>query len=346
MHRPLVTLAALAALAPVALVACSVEPEPDEGTEAQSAAWEQDFSRCDVLVRAKAWDDAVVAYSSTSAGAVTYPDRLAPWSGPRVDPAPWTSYRKDCSGFVSFVWGIWPEKNTLGMIKELASPTFEDLTPGDAFVWDAGSAGQNAHVMLFVGWASPGRAVVRDQGGLTGSGPEQIVPVAEAACGPTTTYGQSPHCVNVFSQNHKIVRSPKGACAATSLEVGVAADGKSYANFRNAHRPVRHKLGVPKTPVVVFEAPSGRSGIRPWLQDFHRGTEGSGASAIVARDGTSAAHVVLGGFYSAWVERGGVAGRCGLPTSGEVASGGGVRQTFEGCTMTYAPAAGLRVDVR
>src|SRR5439155_24863195 len=66
----------------------------------------------------------------------------------------WDPYRSDCSGFVSWAWGLPPPGRTT---KNFA-PFQTDLTHEiDAMTLRAGDAINNStHVMLFVAWTQPG----------------------------------------------------------------------------------------------------------------------------------------------------------------------------------------------
>lgn len=67
-------------------------------------------------------------------------------------------YRRDCSGYVSFVWGLGSSYNTGGLAgyKYGNGLTFDALQPGDALDNNTGSG---AHAVLFVQWVNQSAGV-------------------------------------------------------------------------------------------------------------------------------------------------------------------------------------------
>ncbi|WP_082372857.1 LGFP repeat-containing protein [Nocardia sp. NRRL S-836] len=75
------------------------------------------------------------------------------------------SYRTDCSGYLSMVWGLGHSYTTATLHEVSHTINRADLQPGDALNWP----GQ--HTALFIGWADAARTMprVREQAGPNGS---------------------------------------------------------------------------------------------------------------------------------------------------------------------------------
>ncbi len=58
-------------------------------------------------------------------------------------------YRRDCSGYISFVWGLSSSYNTGSLSSYGTKITYDALQPGDAL---NNASGSGAHVILFVQW--------------------------------------------------------------------------------------------------------------------------------------------------------------------------------------------------
>lgn len=91
-----------------------------------------------IITRAKAWINAHVEYSQKS----TY-----------------LGYRQDCSGFVSYAWGL-PNTNgglTTANLASVATLINEnDLVPGDILLIAGAACASVGHVLIFNGWTTKG----------------------------------------------------------------------------------------------------------------------------------------------------------------------------------------------
>src|ERR1700722_2094560 len=156
----------LAALGPIILVttACSSAPGGAEPIGSSAAA----IDGSSIVSRGMQWVDAKLHYCQASHDAVDYdPSRWA-WEGssPRCDResnAAWNAYRSDCSGFVTWSWGLPPVGDGGYVTSEFApydnsfSHTIDgvDLQPGDAL-----NKTPDEHIILFKQWVTAGRTAV------------------------------------------------------------------------------------------------------------------------------------------------------------------------------------------
>jgi hypothetical protein len=118
-------------------------------------------TRSEVLARAKSWIDVGVPYCGALPG---QSDGLcngrtcwrgAPGSATRN--AEWDQYRSDCSGFVSWAWGLAPPGLTTYTLPSVSSRIdLADVAAGDAFLNDD-------HTMLFLRWSAPGVAHIAEE---------------------------------------------------------------------------------------------------------------------------------------------------------------------------------------
>jgi hypothetical protein len=170
--------------------------DPPSGTPAPPPPADTTFGT-QALARARQWIDADMPYcGGPNGGKDVICGGTCTRSGAAKD-TDWDAYRSDCSGFVSWSWGLPAPGLTTRTLapydtKQSALITVDDLEPGDAL----NGAG---HVMLFGGWAdkAAGKALV----------------LQESRCG-TTAHEQ----VSVF----KVVDS-------TTLQI---SDGRNYRPIR------------------------------------------------------------------------------------------------------------------
>ena len=113
-------------------------PDPGQGAPAPGASVVGGpISRSEVMARSMPWIQRGVMYSQSR-----YTD----------------GYRQDCSGYMSLVWHLRgsPNSTSLRSSKYTRIIKKSQLQPGDML-------GHPGHVALFVRWAAPGRAVVREE---------------------------------------------------------------------------------------------------------------------------------------------------------------------------------------
>jgi hypothetical protein len=145
---PLVAMAFLLALV-VGGMACSAAPPTSDpgGTDSSSA----DLTRGGAVARAEQWVNAALAYCQSPNHQHDYDPSCSAVCN-RADNAAWDPYRSDCSGLVSWAWGLpAPGRVTTGFapfVDDITSAiAASDLQPGDA-------VNNSDHVMLFKAWVT------------------------------------------------------------------------------------------------------------------------------------------------------------------------------------------------
>jgi len=108
----------------------------------------------DAISRATEWVTAKLLYCQSPNGASDTIDPACPSVCHRMANAEWDPYRSDCSGLVSWAWGLpAPGRTTAGFAPFQTDITHEiqasQLAPGDA-------VNNSDHVMLFKAWVTPG----------------------------------------------------------------------------------------------------------------------------------------------------------------------------------------------
>jgi hypothetical protein len=149
MHFDRVTAAALAALL---LAACS-PAAPSSSSGAEIGVTPSGLTTTDAINRAEQWVQAKLLYCQSPNHASDAIDPACPAVCNRTDNAAWNPYRSDCSGLVSWAWGLpAPGRTTYGF-----APFQTDITHAiSAASLAAGDAVNNAdHVMLFKAWVTP-----------------------------------------------------------------------------------------------------------------------------------------------------------------------------------------------
>ncbi len=127
----------------------------------------QRVSATDAIARAEQWVQAKLLYCQSPNHASDAVDPACPAVCTRTDNAAWNPYRSDCSGLVSWAWGLpAPGRTTYGF-----APFQTDLTQViPAAQLAAGDAVNNSdHVMLFKAWAGAGQATFIEEPGCSAS---------------------------------------------------------------------------------------------------------------------------------------------------------------------------------
>jgi hypothetical protein len=166
----------IAALGPLLLVAAGCSSAGGEDTASSGAA----ISGSTIVSRGMEWVDAKLHYCQASRGAVDDDSSCWAWEGSshrcdRESNSAWNAYRSDCSGFVTFAWGL-PAVGDGGYVTSEFAPygnsfshTIQgiDLEPGDALNKDP-----DEHIILFKEWTSKGHtAVFMEEPGCSSSEP-------------------------------------------------------------------------------------------------------------------------------------------------------------------------------
>jgi hypothetical protein len=143
--------------------ACSA----DGGTASDD---QEALSRTKIVDRAMEWVNAKLQYCMAPNGGSNWPqDTACSHYCSRQHNAAWDPYRSDCSGLVSYAWGLAaPGHTTRDLAPHDTSVSYSisaiDLKPGDAVnYWQD-------HIMLFVKWNVKGkRATFIEEPGCSGS---------------------------------------------------------------------------------------------------------------------------------------------------------------------------------
>ena len=133
-----------------------------------------------IVSRGMEWVNADLHYCQAARGDVDYDSSCWAWEGPshrcdRESNAAWNDYRSDCSGFVTYSWGLPPVGDGGYVTSDFApygtsfSHTIDggDLQPGDAL-----NKNPDEHIILFKQWVSAGHsAVFMEEPGCSSSTP-------------------------------------------------------------------------------------------------------------------------------------------------------------------------------
>jgi hypothetical protein len=134
------------------ILGCSADPGPEPGVEAPPPPLprpETGFAE-EALGRARSWVDAKMPYcGGPNGGTDVICGGTCRRDGPAKNAA-WDRYRSDCSGFVSWSWGLPPPGRSTSALAPFDTEVstviaVADLAPGDALNTDG-------HVMLWGGW--------------------------------------------------------------------------------------------------------------------------------------------------------------------------------------------------
>jgi hypothetical protein len=168
-RRALVTLPSLlgaALLGGVIAAGCVVEPASTDG---ETATLDSSISANTTIARAEEWVSAKLHYCQSANHARDYDSACSTYCE-RTDNAAWNPYRSDCSGLVSWSWGL----PAPGRVTGEFSPFQNDITHAiQASSLSAGDAVNNSeHVMLFKAWVNPGHeATFIEEPGCSSSTP-------------------------------------------------------------------------------------------------------------------------------------------------------------------------------
>jgi hypothetical protein len=122
------------------------------------------------VTRAMDWVNAELHYCQSSHDQPDPDDSCWGWEGSshrcdRQSNAAWNAYRSDCSGLVTWAWGLPPVGDGGYVTSEFAPANnsfskvipAESLQPGDAINWNDGNEG---HIMLFKQWVHAGTEAI------------------------------------------------------------------------------------------------------------------------------------------------------------------------------------------
>jgi hypothetical protein len=147
----------------LALAACSSAPGGENAASSSSA-----IEGASIVSRGMEWVNAKLHYCQAAHDAVDYDSSCWAFEGAshrcdRESNAAWNDYRSDCSGFVTYAWGLPPVGDGGYVTSEFApygnsfSHTIDgaDLQPGDAL-----NKTPDEHIILFKQWVSAGHSAV------------------------------------------------------------------------------------------------------------------------------------------------------------------------------------------
>jgi hypothetical protein len=152
------------AIAPFVLAVAACSAGPGEDPTSSSAA----ISGSTIVSRGMQWVDARLHYCQAAHGAVDFDSACWAWEGPshrceRESNAAWNPYRSDCSGFITWSWGL-PPVGDGGYITSDFAPydtAFSHTIEGSQLeAGDALNKTPDGHIVLFKQWTSAGRTAV------------------------------------------------------------------------------------------------------------------------------------------------------------------------------------------
>ena len=153
----------LAAL-PVLLVAGCYSPAPDEEDPSTLTS---DLQASTIVSRGMEWVNAKLHYCQAPHGAVDGDSSCWAWEGSshrcdRESNAAWNAYRSDCSGFVTFAWGL-PAVGDGGYVTgrlRAVRGTLASRTPSTASICSRATRSTryrpDEHIILFKQWVTQG----------------------------------------------------------------------------------------------------------------------------------------------------------------------------------------------
>ena len=183
------------AVAPFLVAAAACSAGPGGGEDLGSST--DPITQATIVSRGMEWVNARLHYCQAARGAVDYDSSCWAWEGPshrcdRESNSAWNAYRSDCSGFVTFAWGLPPVGDggyvtgDFAPFSDAFSHTIDgiDLAPGDAL-----NKNTNEHIILFKNWVSKGRtAVFMEEPGCSVSTPYAHEFTSDVSISGTSVY--------------------------------------------------------------------------------------------------------------------------------------------------------------
>jgi hypothetical protein len=139
----------LGILAPAA--GCSATPDAPSGEAVGTS--DDALTTADAVARADQWVAANLQYCQSANHARDYDTACSTYCS-RTDNSAWDPYRSDCSGLVSWAWGLPAPGRVTGQFAPFETDITHAIT---ASTLQAGDAVNNSdHIMLFKAWTVPG----------------------------------------------------------------------------------------------------------------------------------------------------------------------------------------------
>jgi uncharacterized protein (TIGR03382 family) len=156
----------VAALALLPLIACSSsQPASTDDVGTTSEA----LSTSDAVSRAEQWVAVKLHYCQAPNGGRDYDGACSTYCNRYANPA-WDPYRSDCSGLVSWAWGLPPPGRVTGQFAPFQNDITKAIQATDLQEGDA--VNNSEHVMLFKAWVTHGsRATFLEEPGCSVSTP-------------------------------------------------------------------------------------------------------------------------------------------------------------------------------
>jgi uncharacterized membrane protein YgcG len=183
-----------AAVLPLFLAAAACSSAPGGENIGSSTAG---ISQSSIVARGMEWVNARLHYCQAAHDAVDYDSACWGWEGPshrcdRESNSAWNAYRSDCSGFVTFAWGL-PAVGDGGYVTSEFAPydtAFSHTIDGSALQpGDALNKTPDEHIILFKEWVSYGRtAVFMEEPGCSSSEPYAHEFTSNVSISGTTVY--------------------------------------------------------------------------------------------------------------------------------------------------------------
>jgi MYXO-CTERM domain-containing protein len=219
---------------------------PSEPVASSSSA----ITTTDVLSRAEQWVNAKLLYCQSPNHAHDY-DTACSSTCTREDNADWDPYRSDCSGFVSWSWGLPAPGRVTGQFAPADTTVSHaiqgtDLQPGDALNYPAD------HIILFVKWITQNtEAQFYEEPGCSAN-----PPYAHSFTSNVTINGESVH-VDYEGMTFTAIRyndiQPPNAAPTGYLDSASCTDITGWSQDPDAKTTA---LSV----TLTFDAPTGKAG--------------------------------------------------------------------------------------
>jgi uncharacterized membrane protein YgcG len=169
------SLTPLAALAAVWVGCSSAPPSPHnegEGPPGEATATTSEaITSNDAISRATQWVTAKLQYCQSANGQPDGDTACSPVCN-RQSNAQWDPYRSDCSGFVSWAWGLPAPGRVTGTFAPFDTTVSKTIQASELLPGDACNRNSGGHMVLFEKWVTPGKtAVFMEEPGCSASQP-------------------------------------------------------------------------------------------------------------------------------------------------------------------------------
>jgi len=166
----------------LALAACASNGSPSEGRHESDPSSSGEVTgtaaqaltvvtRSDAVAQAELWAAAKLLYCQSPNGARDY-DTACSTTCNRTSNAEWDPYRSDCSGLISWSWGLAAPGLVTSEFAPFGTTVSKSIACTDLKPGDAANRNSVGHIVLFKGWIAPGtKAVFVEEPGCSSSEP-------------------------------------------------------------------------------------------------------------------------------------------------------------------------------